>query len=65
MKTQTKFVNVWIVQGNYGYGWDDLCAGDTWREVREDLRDYRNNEPYPHRAIRRRIKREDYATGNY
>lgn len=53
-----------VLQGNYGYGWDDLCeyeiTGDfekdkeTFKEIRDDVKAYRENEPqYEHRVITR------------
>ena len=46
---------MYIVQGNYGYGWDDLTYEDTRAEAEEQLRCYDENEPsYPHRVIRRK-----------
>lgn len=57
----TKYVYLFVVQGNYGYGdgWEDLCASEVRKEAREDLKAYRVNEPqYPHRMIRRRELRQ-------
>ena len=65
MKNQTKFVNVNVVQGNYGQGWEDECCSIDRKEAREDLKSYRENSPYPSRLIRRRVRREDYETGNF
>ena len=53
-----------VLQGNYGYGWDDLIeyelTGDVdkdmeiYREIRQDYKDYAKNEPqYSHRTIHR------------
>jgi len=59
MKTN-KFRYLAVLQGNYGYGWDDLVTYDTatknwFSDMRADLRAYRENEPgYSHRVIRRR-----------
>ena len=57
-----------VLQGNYGYGWDDLVSyeitGDiekdkeTYKEIRQDRKDYDANEPYPHRVITRFEKKE-------
>ena len=59
MKTMRtgKYEYLWIVQGRYGTGgWDDVHAGESWRDVRQTLKEYRENEPqYPHRVIRRRV----------
>ena len=55
-----KYTYLWIVQGNYGYGhgWEDLCASEDRKEARANLRDYRENEPGPHRLIQRREKND-------
>lgn len=53
-----------VLQGNYGYGWDDLIeyelTGDVdkdaeiYKEIRQDKKDYAENEPqYSHRTIHR------------
>lgn len=58
-----------VLQGNYGYGWDDLIEYDVAdfkgdllamnREIKQDLRDYRENETNAsHRVIKRRVARE-------
>lgn len=49
-----KFTYLWIVQGHYGYGWEDLTAG-TYREAKANLKDYQKNAPEPVRLIQRRI----------
>ena len=55
MARQNKYRYTFVVQGNYGYGWDDLTESDTIAEARRDLRDYRVNEPcFPHRIVHRR-----------
>ncbi len=54
MKRTNKWCYLWIVQGHYGYGWEDLTAAENYTEARDNLRDYRENEPSPHRLIRRR-----------
>ena len=45
-----------VVQGNYGQGWEDLTSEDKYSEARQRLREYNENENYPHRLIRRRVK---------
>lgn len=46
----------YVVQGNYGYGWDDLTSSSDYKEAKADLRDYRENElNASHRLITRRI----------
>lgn len=62
MKKPTKYEYLWIIQGNYGYGyghgWEDLSAYENRKEMRVDLKAYHENEPqYPHRVINRRVLR--------
>lgn len=53
-----------VLQGNYGYGWDDLCfysANDPKQsaECKKDLKTYRENERNAsHRVIRRRVQKD-------
>ena len=50
----------YIVQGNYGYGWDDLTTSDSYGEAKQDLKDYRENEKNAtHRLITRRVPIEE------
>lgn len=44
-----------VLQGNYGYGhgWEDLTAGSR-KEVRQSLKEYRENEGGNYRIINRR-----------
>lgn len=52
-----KFHYLWIVQGYYGHGWEDLTCG-TWTEAKQNLNDYRENENVPFRLIQRRVLKE-------
>jgi len=56
MATKTrKFDYLYVVQGDYGAGWEDTFASLDYREARSNLRAYRENAPeYPARLIRRR-----------
>jgi hypothetical protein len=46
----------YVVQGNYGYGWEDLTASDNPAEAKADLKAYRENEiGVPHRLVTRRV----------
>ena len=51
-----KYNYLWVLQGNYGYGhgFEDLCAGESFREVRDALKAYRENEGGNYRIIQRR-----------
>jgi hypothetical protein len=51
-----KYLYVWIVQANYGYGdgWEDV-GGGTFKEALSDIKAYRINAPeHRYRMIRRR-----------
>ena len=53
-----------VIQGNYGYGWDDLVTydKDDYAECKRDLHDYCINEPHAnHRVIFRRVPNPDYV----
>ena len=46
----------YVVQGNYGYGWNDLTYSDDYREAKADLKSYEENEQgVAHRIITRRV----------
>jgi len=49
----TKYDYFSVLQGNYGYGWEDVTAG-TYQEVRQNLKEYRENEKGIYRIINRR-----------
>ncbi|HUS48819.1 MAG TPA: hypothetical protein VMZ91_01530 [Candidatus Paceibacterota bacterium] len=47
-----------IIQGNYGHGWEDVNTEDNYSDARRSLREYDENERgYSHRKIIRRIKK--------
>jgi len=60
-----KTINQYYVQGNYGYGWEDLTAHDTRSEAYLEKITYDENESYPHRVVTKRIRKADYDSGNY
>lgn len=37
--------DVWEVRGNYGQGFELVCASLDYHEARRDLRSHRENEP--------------------
>lgn len=60
-----KYITVRVLQGNYGYGWDDLVEYDMTyegqKECKADLKAYRENEKgIPFRVIHRRIPNDKY-----
>ncbi len=57
-----KTIKLYIVQGAYGQGWEDVAASETRKEAYSDLRAYRENETQcPHRLITRREANPDYV----
>lgn len=51
---KNKYQYLFVVQGNYGQGFEDLTCSESYKAAREDLKSYRDNEHYPHRLIQRR-----------
>ena len=47
--------DLWVLEGNYGYGFEEVTYSDTYAEAKQDLKDYRANEPYPFRIKHRRV----------
>ncbi len=57
-----KYLTVYVVQGAYGQGWEDVCAEETGKEARARLKEYRENETqYAHRLITRRELNPNYT----
>ena len=55
---------LFVLQGHYGHGWEDLTAEDkairgAWRRILQSLKEYRENEGGHYRIIARREKIED------
>lgn len=61
----SKYQEVYIVQGNYGSGWDDLTGSTNFKEARAELKIYNANEPSPHRLVTRRALRSDVEQGKF
>jgi hypothetical protein len=55
-KENNKYLYLFILQSDYGYGhgWEDLTASESWKDIREDLKSYRENEGGNYRIIHRR-----------
>lgn len=48
-----KFLYLYILQGFYAQGWEDLTASEERAEVRANLKEYRDNERGIYRIIKR------------
>jgi hypothetical protein len=59
---EPKTVKVYVVQGNYGQGWEDVGGSENLREALDDLKAYRENAPeYRYRWIVRREPNPRYV----
>jgi hypothetical protein len=48
----------YILLGNYGMGYEEVVAEDTYKEIRQRLREYIENEPiYSFKLKKRRVKK--------
>jgi len=55
MARKRKWRNYFVLKGNYGYGYEDLTAEDTYKEIRQRYKDYAENEPRtPLKIVRRK-----------
>jgi hypothetical protein len=55
VKKQPKTREVFVVQGNYGSKWEDVTEETSYFAGRNRLKEYNDNESYPHRIITRRV----------
>lgn len=49
-----KYLYLNVLQGDYGYGWEDLTCSESFKEVYEDKKAYKENEGGSYRIITRR-----------
>lgn len=49
-----KYLYYYVLQGNYGYGWEALTQSENYNEIKNDLKAYRKNEGGCYRIISRR-----------
>ena len=54
----TAKVKEYVLQGHYGQGWEDLTTESSYSEIRQRLREYRENERGNYRIITRRVMPE-------
>ena len=54
---QTKYSYVKVIQGNFGYGWEDVSEYDKqdYPLVKNDLKEYRLSNTGAYRVIDRRV----------
>lgn len=54
-KRVPKTREVFVIQGNYGQGWEDVTEETSYFGARNRLKEYNENENNGHRLIRRRV----------
>ena len=64
MKDIKKYNYINVLQGQYGQGWEDLCADESYKEIRQNLKEYRENEGGSYRIIQRRECNPEYSRVN-
>lgn len=54
---QNKYSYVKVIQGNFGYGWEDVSEYDKqgFATVKKDLKEYRLSNTGVYRVINRRV----------
>jgi hypothetical protein len=57
MNKTNKYEYLFVLQGHYGQGWEDLCASESSKEIRQNRKEYRENEGGTYRIIQRREAR--------
>ena len=58
--TANKYLYLYVVQGNYGCGWEDEAASESRKEARINLRAYWDNCSGAYRLIKRREPNPNY-----
>lgn len=55
-----KYTYLFVLQGRYEQGWEDITASVSRKEIKSDFKSYRENEGGIYRVIRRReLNKED------
>ena len=62
MQKQNKYVYLYVLQGDYCAGFEDLTASESLREMKDNLRDYEENENGTYRIIKRRELNDNYVS---
>lgn len=59
MGYKRKTVDEYRLYVNYGYGhgWEHECSYDSLRELKQGLKEYRANMPYPVKGKKVRVKK--------
>lgn len=59
-----KYLYLWVVQGDYGHGYEDINDPEPYAEARAHLKEARTSKghPYPSRMVSRRVLNPDAVT---
>ena len=52
-----KTKDIWVVEGDYGYGWEYLTGSETRKEAKNDYEAYLLNEPNASHRLRKTRER--------
>jgi hypothetical protein len=56
MAYQRKTTDEFEIQCNYeGYGWEMVTTETTWKDARDQIKCYRENQPAPYRIVKKRV----------
>jgi len=59
MPYQRKTTDEYVLQINYGHGFEDVTCETTRKEIRERLKEYEENEPgYNRRIVKKLIPKQ-------
>ncbi len=61
MAYQRKTKDVWCIELNYGYGWEEESSYDTYEEAKADYKEYRLHAQHYFGVCRIRKRREKIA----
>jgi len=59
MPNVRKTRDYWAIQQYTEQGWEDVHTVDSWREARQSLKEYRENQP--EYLVRAQVRRETIA----
>ena len=63
MSYKRKTRDYWDLEADYGHGWEVVTAADTFKEIQQLRKEYRENEPgVPFRIKKRREKLDTSET---
>lgn len=59
MKTKNKYQYLYVLQGYYSGWWEDLTESENYKEVKQNKKEYQENERGCYRIIQRRVLNEN------